>query len=135
METRYLVYDTGGSTNIKRVLTINKTVGEETEGFSGHPQFRYVWGQCSTTSLLIGVKKGVVRYKYPRSDGTPYYLNKPSNDLISLTALWICELVPSGVLADKIDDEYGQLHSEVTTFLRRYEQLRQEQQQKAAEEL
>jgi hypothetical protein len=82
--------------------------------------------------LLIGISKGRLRFRLLAEYGgwgRVRYLDSASNDLKCLAMLWIGHLVPSGVLADKWEEEVPQ-YREVPFILRLYDEIVAEMQSK-----
>ncbi len=73
--------------------------------------------------LLIGVAKGVLRLRYPKTTSPVRYLTYATTDLKCLAACAIAGVAPVGILADKLEEEYPDL-SEEANHLRKWEQIR-----------
>jgi hypothetical protein len=78
--------------------------------------------------LLIGLSNHRIRLRFPEGTQSPLqYLKNPPNELLHLTAVWICDLVPSGVLADCLEENYPE-QAPVCQFLREFDQIKRENQ-------
>lgn len=86
--------------------------------------------------LLVGVSRGRLRLRQQRRGswgwGKVEYLDAASTDLKSLAALWICYLLPSGVLADRLEEEQPQ-YADAANALRVYDDIVAEQETKLKE--
>jgi hypothetical protein len=69
-------------------------------------------------SVLVGVNERGLRIRYPRGTKSKLiYLKEATNDLKSLAALCIVELVPGGIFADKLQEEFPE-HEEAANIIR-----------------
>jgi len=78
-------------------------------------------------SVVVAInEKGLLRIRTPK-DGKldTKYLKKATQDLISLSALLIAGLVPVGVFADKLQEEFPQ-YEEASNILREWERIKNE---------
>jgi len=75
-------------------------------------------------STLVGIGKRGLRIRYPNgTDSKINFLTNATQDLNSLGALLITGLVPAGVFADKLQEEFPQ-HEEAANLLREWEQIK-----------
>lgn len=118
---REWVRDGFGGTDIKRQVSIfreyrNMSLPEEYLKESFWNGVRH-----EAESLLVGMNDTRIRLRYPKgTQSGVQYLPDPSQTLQQLTALWICNLLPSGVLADRLQEEFD-CHSEAARILRVWE--------------
>jgi hypothetical protein len=116
---RVIPRDWYGGTDLKRMVGMNRVYADPTR----HTGERWERGP----NLLIGINAGRIRLRYP--DGTDFrinYLHNPSETLQHLVALWVCHLLPGGVLADCLEESFPD-HTQAANFLREWEQVKQQE--------
>lgn len=89
------------------------------------PSCNYSSRRHEHTVLLIGISQMGVRVRFPHGTRSPVeYLPNPTPDFQAITALWVCSLVPTGVYADALEDNYQDRKQEAD-FLREIERRQQ----------
>ena len=69
-------------------------------------------------SVLVGIGSKGMRIRYPQGvKSSIKYLKTASDDLKSLAALLIVELIPGGIFADKLQEEFPE-HEEAANIIR-----------------
>jgi hypothetical protein len=107
-----------GGTDLKRMVGVNKAYPDPT---------RYTGERFEYQDLLIGINAGRVRLRYPEGTRSKInYLHNPSETLQHLVALWVCHLLPGGVLADRLEEEAPD-HFQACQLLREWEQVKQQE--------
>lgn len=107
--------------DIKQVWHIGKQWdAEETQWGRRYRNYLHLY-------LLIGVAKGVLRLRFPKTTSPVRYLTDATTDLKCLAACAIAGVAPVGILADKLEEEYPHLCEEAN-HLRKWEQVHKERQ-------
>jgi hypothetical protein len=91
---------------------------------NGYPE----WRSRTIQEVLVGIDRNGLRLRYPTRHKKVQRLRDASTDLKSLAALTIVGLVPLGVLADRLEEEFPQ-HSEAANLLREWERVKREDDQ------
>jgi hypothetical protein len=74
-------------------------------------------------SVLVGITKQRLRVRYPNQYSPVQYLNEATNDLKCLAALVVADLVPVGIFADKLEEEFPK-HGLACEILRNWAEIR-----------
>lgn len=113
-EVRKQVWAEGKAVEYKRVYTIRTYSPDHHWTNVGNLE------QC-----LVGLKDRTPRIRYPTTNSKVRYLTEATTELKHLTACVITKLVPVGIFADKLEEEYPDL-KEAADHLREWERLARE---------
>lgn len=87
------------------------------------------WGRryagSTEKSCLLGVKDQDLRIRFPTNYSGPRWLEEATTELKHLVVCAIAGLVPLGIMADKLEEEYPDL-KEAADHLREWERLARE---------
>lgn len=107
-----------GGTDLKRMVGTREAF-RHPDAMSGE------YTECR--EVLVGISHTRIRLRYPNgTDSRVQYVDRASNELKSLVALWVCDLVPAGVLADRLEEEAPE-HQPAADLLRKWERIKQQE--------